>query len=823
MTYINPSMCRWPILALLLLVSGSGVHAEIKTEIIGDPQFHMNEDSAVTGVKDKEQSLYQAQLAGQFSVKFSGLENKAYKVVVGNSELAIPSKDFRIFSIEANGKKAVENLNLNERFGFAIKADVSFPAEADQGVIQIDFIVDPKHDRPRMSFVRIYDSENNLVAEETALAHKPANWSATKRVVMLLPEVIQDFPKKNPAKTFSDLKIYDALGRPWRTASEDWSRARQHVESDPAWKEWVTRQKDQVDKWMAHHPSDRTTWICGWYHDFVSPKDGSFLEWTDEIPGEEASYFRSKSDPKVAITPKIFSGWVFNYRFRHAEMMKSAALLYRLTNDPKYAIWAANQLDFYANHFTEWPKSKRGDGARLCWQTLDEATNLTKYVECARLLGDYSSGEQKTLWKNNLFYPVARMLNDTFQQIHNIATWHRSAAAQVALLYNDENLWKESIDGSFGIRRQISSGVTSDYIWWEQSFGYNYYLCEALLSLFRSATIQGHSEDLSTEMEVAENLILSLIYLRNPDGSLPTPADTTVAQSAPNIPLLISACRVFPTHLGLAYAKGKHSWEILLDSPTDISNTQPDLPEVKSSNLESTRMALLKSDSWQVFFHYGQLTSSHAQSELPNFTAYYKNLDITHDPGTVGYGSPLHKGYYGRGLCHNVPLIDGEGAYTLPQKGVLDEYSDSPAKIKVTYPEYRPGVTTSRIITLDNDTLTDLTTVKIKDGSTHKIGLSLHFQGKVSLPREFKPDPTFATNRPEPFTYWSSVQKAQFRDKAEFDISFGKTIFRLTLTIPGPFTIWQASAPDIPPDRSDAFYIEVNSASVTFSTTLSTQ
>ena len=54
-------------------------------------------------------------------------------------------------------------------------------------------------------------------------------------------------------------------------------------------------------------------------------------------------------------------------------------------------------------------------------------------------------------------------------------------------------------------------------------------------------------------------------------------------------------------------------------------------------------MAVLKFGKWQVFLHYGQPPiKSHLQAEVLNYSAYFCNADITHDPGTVGYGSPLH-------------------------------------------------------------------------------------------------------------------------------------------------------------------------------------
>jgi len=37
------------------------------------------------------------------------------------------------------------------------------------------------------------------------------------------------------------------------------------------------------------------------------------------------------------------------------------------------------------------------------------------------------------------------------------------------------------------------------------------------------------------------------------------------------------------------------------------------LPEVTSRNMESTRMAIIRSGPWQVYVHYGQLTRSQAR------------------------------------------------------------------------------------------------------------------------------------------------------------------------------------------------------------------
>ena len=103
----------------------------------------------------------------------------------------------------------------------------------------------------------------------------------------------ESYPKRNPEKAFPELKVYDAEGRPYRAAREDWDGARQRVADDPAWAAWLAGERAEVDRWMARH-HDRVAWVAGWSNDFVSPKDGSKLNWTEAIPGEEIDHFASR-------------------------------------------------------------------------------------------------------------------------------------------------------------------------------------------------------------------------------------------------------------------------------------------------------------------------------------------------------------------------------------------------------------------------------------------------------------------------------------------------------------------------------------------------
>jgi hypothetical protein len=230
-------------------------------------------------------------------------------------------------------------------------------------------------------------------------------------------------------------------------------------------------------------------------------------------------------------------------------------------------------------------------------------------------------------------------------------------------------------------------------------------------------------------------------------------------------------------------------------------------------------MAILRSGQWQLFFQYGQLARQHAQSEALNYSAYYGDVDITHDAGTVGYGSPLHKGYYTRGAAQNDLLVDGEGEIP-PQRGELLGYSAEEGRVSAAQPNYRPDAHAERSLKITGNSLVDTATISVKDGSIHKLGLSLHLQGHARLPDSFQLDPDFAKGRPAPFGYWREVTAAAFHDRAQFDVEFEGVVMRVTLAVPGDFKLWHGNTPDSPPRRRDTFYAETSGATATFTTTL---
>ncbi|MCC5021840.1 MAG: heparinase II/III family protein [Candidatus Synoicihabitans palmerolidicus] len=126
-----------------------------------------------------------------------------------------------------------------------------------------------------------------------------------------------------------------------------------------------------------------------------------------------------------------------------------------------------------------------------------------------------------------------------------------------------------------------------------------------------------------------------------------------------------------------------------------------------------------------MFLYYGQLTNSHTQAEALNYTVYHEATPLTRDPGTVGYGSPLHKNYFVRGLAQNVPLIDelgqdrsilndpaaweqADGSRLSPTRGQLESFADRPVRVQASQPNYRDGAMARRSLEINGAVLTDV-------------------------------------------------------------------------------------------------------------------
>jgi len=712
--------------------------------------------------------------------------------------------------------------NTSEWSSFALAATA--PMEARSAIVWV-------HSFNSNTVDAYFDDFSLRVVPPAAVEQHPSEQAIKVSSKQSKPEpILTEYKKKNPGAAFAELKILQKGGSVFRQPLENWEAARKLVEDNTAWKDWLNKKQAEVDAWMIHR-QDRPGWEAGWNHEFISPDDNSFLIWTAEVPGEEIDYFKSQSGKRVAITPKLFRAWVGAFRKEHVSMLIEAAKLYHLSEDPKYAEWVASQLDFYADHYDSWGKGvAQKKHSWLGFQSLDDAVIVSRLIDAARLVFDYAGPERRQKWFQHLFKPEAELLQKSYRNIHNIALWQRATEAKIALLYDDQEIWDQAVNSRFGLSAQFRYGVTSDYFWHEQSMGYNAFIIMAIDSLIEQAGLLGKQDRILKEAEIAQNMMLSPLSLRFPNNKLPNPSDNTGIPSA-STTWLSRTYRTLPTYLGVKGALGTYNWDTLVDPPAEILATAPasdiNWPEVKTRNMESSRFALLKEGPWQVFFHYGQVTRSHAQAEALNWSASYEGIMISQDVGTVGYGSPLYKNYYRNGLAQNIPLIGGLGQE--PAKiGTLLNFDPAQASVSAAQPEYRDNVSAERTLTIQGDTLIDQVSIRSLDSQNQApLGLSLHLEGKALIGSEFRAlsQEAFAENKPSAFKYWTDLRSNTFTGSATIPVQFkqGK-VLELTLEYKGDFTLTIGQAPGQPGTQHMALYLETEATDeATFTTSLKPQ
>ncbi len=648
-------------------------------------------------------------------------------------------------------------------------------------------------------------------------AETPKKIGAQQRMDENLPP----FPKPDPEAAFSELKVWDEQGRFYRIPQEDWAGGRQLIAEDSAWADWLQKKRKKLDAWMAER-RDYVEWPCGYAHQYVHPRTGAYLPYSPDVPGE---FIQVPGQEPVAVNDDIRAAWVNRFRKDHMAQILEAARMYRLTGEETYRDWAVGQMDFYADNYADFvPYS--GSPVRvgqLFGNQLNDATMTVVLAQAARLLWDDISPEKRTAWGEKLFYPGVRLQQKyPFACPHNISCWQLSMIGLVAMLYDDEALWDYAIAGKRGISVQLRRGVTSDYLWFEQSMGYNLYVTEALTSFFREAAIQGRMEDIRDEVAIYENLFLSPLQLRFPNGMLPNLADVTGRTTTGSIrKRLADVADFIPTYAGLEYASRRQDWSQLID-PVSAPDGGTAYPTVVSKALASTEVAVLKQGPWQVFFQYGQLDYNHSQREALSYEAMYDTIPITLNPGTAPYGSPLYLDYYRAGMGDNAPLVDGS-----PQegwrRGRLLEFSSEPASVSGGQFPFGSGYNAVRTFTIDGDRLVDELTLTPEDTEATQprtLGFMLHLEnpGRLEAVDGMTPVEGFATDRAKGYQHWKRVLSRDVVDEIRLTVVYGPKTFELVIRTKGPFRIYTAQAPGKPPQVRTVIMVEKGAVTADFST-----
>ena len=603
------------------------------------------------------------------------------------------------------------------------------------------------------------------------------------------------------ASRYPALKMIQPDGLPVRLAQENWDKARNSVVVNPEWKTWLESRRKNLDQWMAR-PRDHAEWVAGWGFDLIDPVTGALVKWNVDMP----------EPGNIGGQPEKFrQAWYSWNRSYNIGQIVEAARIYKVTGNRSYAEWAASQLDFYSSNYSKWSLRTWNGKARMMGQSLDEATSIISMIEATRLISDAVDKQRVGQWHQKLFMPVVANLREVDLGVNNIALWHAIAVALVGYQFNNSALVIEAFDGPKGIRTLLDKGLTADDIWYEGTFAYNAYVVTALTPLFIQGSLYGDAERLKPLMIKAQNLILAPMQFRFDDGNLPTPGDAMAHLRAIDLGLHASVYRVLPTRIGVIEAQRVKSWDTLVDPAEMPTSKIEPLSAVVSANFEAIRMAVLKSEPWQVFVHYGQVTQFHAQEEATSYELYAGMEPVSKDQGTVAYGSDLHANYFRRGIAHNVPLVNGEGQVGWAPGEVI-RFDASANLLSVAQPGYRPDATVVRTYEIKDNVFDDRVSIGLLPSISEPQRLGMLFNTECKI--EFSPGSLGATTKVDlpatkGFGYWKDI--SAFLPAKEWTVVLNCHENKFALKAIGPLghTLYVASVPATPiPARRQAIYLE---------------
>jgi hypothetical protein len=159
-------------------------------------------------------------------------------------------------------------------------------------------------------------------------------------------------------------------------------------------------------------------------------------------------------------------GYTHEQHKRNYRAIYLAGQLYSRTGEKRYASYARDLLLEYAELYPtlgEHPAKANQNSGRLFWQVLNDAVWLVYSVQGYEAIRDSLTPQQRNRIENQVFRKAAEFLStgsaETFQRIHNHATWATAGVGMAGYLLGDQNLVDIALlglnkDGKSGFLRQ---------------------------------------------------------------------------------------------------------------------------------------------------------------------------------------------------------------------------------------------------------------------------------------------------------------------------------------------------------------------------------
>ncbi len=471
--------------------------------------------------------------------------------------------------------------------------------------------------------------------------------------------------------------------------------------------------------------SDSSQNVAGWLHDFVCPHCAALLKFELTVDKRSDRSFICPNCGKEVSGERYFNAWVYQYRCYFASELDNIVICAHAGT--KEAISFLLQfVDFYADRYADF--TAHGDHAgkgKIMGQSLDEAVWGICVVRCIYFCRHFISGEKMEKWFDKLFAPMVRLLLPQGESVQNISVWIQACVGMIGITFNRPELIDKALHGDHGLYKQLERGLTKDFLWYEGSFHYHYYLLDALTYFCELYFGSAHESQLVLLLEKMYDSVMPAVYdgyhiLAVNDSWYPVTLKEYALQ-------IIRAAAI--THNAR-----------LLEMAGNIRRRFPDVFREPGTLLYETRLTdnrrflfdhhmVLLSKPFPVFLKSGSCTISHSHKDMFSIIVPPFLLDL----GTTGYGSPMNDSWLRTSLAHNSVSVDGKQPDPLVNTTIRETDYGVEA-----FTEEWPGIDfVSRSLTVEGQFVKDCT--EIRSSAEHIYEWTFHSEDEVDCNLDRKP------------------------------------------------------------------------------------
>ncbi len=387
---------------------------------------------------------------------------------------------------------------------------------------------------------------------------------------------------------------------------------------------------------------------------------------------------------------KVYSGEPYDdvlfSRTHHTNLRGAyaAAWAYAITHKPEYARQAADVLCGYAQRYGQYAYHNAartaGDapgGGRLFEQTLDEAHTLSFVIAPTYdLVAPALSAEQRGAICDGLLRPILVSVDRHKAGKNNWQTFHNSAMLWGGAVLGDANWVNKALsnkDNGFELQMKVS--VSSDGMWYENSWGYHFYTLSGLVNLAQGARRLG--VDLWSHPNFKKMFTLPAGYTM-PDSSLPRFGDDAGCKATTTPDLMECAYHAYRDGTIAALLPSQPIWETVLLG-RDANAPLPKPPAAASEVFRGAGHAVLRtqgSAGLAAVITFGPYGGFHGHFDKLSFVLFGRGRELGVDPGRAysqAYRLPIHTGWYKATVSHNTVLVDGNSQ--APAEGKLEFFA----------------------------------------------------------------------------------------------------------------------------------------------------